>query len=209
MPGPPLTIWCNAEFPEPALTLLRKGVEGHRLIFSEQRSASVLASGAPDPLLAEANVAFGQPDPQSVLNAPGIAWVQLTTAGYTRYDNDVFREGLIFRGAMLSNSSSVFAQPCAEHAFAFMLAQARRLPEALDVQRGERGWPSLPIRAKCRLLQEQSILLLGYGAIARRLAEMLAPLRMDVRILRRRKSGDELGTVITPEELDRTLGEVD
>jgi phosphoglycerate dehydrogenase-like enzyme len=188
MASAPLTIWCNAEFPEPALSMLRNGVEGHRLLFSEQRSASVLASGAPDPLLAEANVAFGQPDPQSVLNAPGIAWVQLTTAGYTRYDNDAFREGLIFRGAMMSNSSSVFAEPCAEHALAFMLAQARQLPQSLDDQRGPREWPSLPLRANCRLLQEQSVLLLGYGAIARRLGELLAPFRMDVRILRSARS---------------------
>ncbi|MGV3531251.1 MAG: NAD(P)-dependent oxidoreductase, partial [Chthoniobacteraceae bacterium] len=117
--------------------------------------------------------------------------------------------GLIFRGAMVSNSSSVFAEPCAEHALAFMLAQARQLPQSLDDQRGSRGWPSLPLRANCRLLQEQSVLLLGYGAIARRLAELVAPFRMDVRILRRKKSGTEVGTVITPDELERTLGEVD
>lgn len=209
MSGASLTIWCNAEFPEPALTLLREGVRGHRLIFAAQRSASVLTSGAPDPTLGEADIAFGQPDPQSVLESPRISWVQLTTAGYTRYDTEQFRQGVASRGGKVSNSSQVFAEPCAEHALAFMLSQARQLPQSFEVQRGDRSWPSLPLRVNCRLLQGQSILLLGYGAIARRLVEMLAPFRMDVRVLRRQPTGEESGTVVAPEDLERALGEVD
>ncbi len=209
MAGAPLTIWCNAEFTDAAQALLQDGVRGHRLVFAAERSASVLTSGAPDPALAEAYIAFGQPDPRSVLDAPRIAWVQLTSAGYTRYDTEEFRTGLATRGGVMTNSSQVFAEPCAEHALAFLLAQARQLPQSFEVQRGDRSWPSLPLRAGCHLLRGQSILLLGYGAIARRLAEMLAPFHMDVRILRRRLTGDEQGTVVAEEDLERVLGEVD
>ncbi|MHA3774424.1 D-2-hydroxyacid dehydrogenase [Verrucomicrobiota bacterium sgz303538] len=204
-----LTIWCNSQFSGSALDLLKSGLESHRLLFSSKLSSSNLAAGVPDPTLAEADVAFGQPDPASAVQAPRLKWIQLTTAGYTRYDTDEFRTGLARKQAMLTNSSQVYDQPCAEHALAFMLAQARQLPQCLQAQE-ERSWESAAHRARSRLLAGQNVAILGFGAIARRLAHLLRPFNATVKAVRRKSASDEPGVeVIGLNELPAALRHAD
>lgn len=204
-----LTIWTNADFSEAARTQLVAGAKPHRLIFSAHLSASNLAKAAPDPALAEADIAFGQPDPASVLTSPRLRWAQLTTAGYTRYDTPEFRGAFSERGAKLTNSSGVYDEPCAEQALAFMLAQARQLPASHESQRTDRAWHHLERRAISRLLVGQSVVLLGFGAIGRRLAELLAPFAMKVTAVRRKPAGDENVAVVTEDQLDAALATAD
>jgi phosphoglycerate dehydrogenase-like enzyme len=110
---------------------------------------------------------------------------------------------------VLTNSSLVYDEPCAEHALAFLLSHARQLPASLDVQRTDRAWPTLERRAACSLLLEQHVVLLGFGAIGRRLAELLAPFRAKVTAVRRRPAGDENVAVVTEEHLDAALASAD
>ena len=170
-----LDIFCNHDFPAAAKGLLENGIAGHRLI------------GA----LAEADVALGQPDVTGVITAPRLRWAQLTSAGYTNYDRDDVRAAFTARAAALTKSSLVFDQPCAEHIVALMFAQARQLPAALAEQRGARGWPHKALRSRSRLLRGQTVVIAGLGSIARLVIGMLAPLRMEVTVLRRRVVGDE------------------
>jgi phosphoglycerate dehydrogenase-like enzyme len=58
-------------------------------------------------------------------------------------------------------------------------------------------------------LQGQSLLIIGYGAIAERLVELLAPFRMKITAMRRSPRGDEKVAVITPNQVDAALGEAD
>src|SRR5690348_8421823 len=125
----PLTIWCNAHYSEPVMDELRRGIGPHRLLQPDVRSASNLVPASADPLLAQADIALGQPDPQQVLAVPRLKWVHLTTAGYTRYDTESFRSAMKARGSLLTNSSSVYDEPCAEHILAMMLAVSRQLPQ--------------------------------------------------------------------------------
>src|SRR5688572_14028184 len=69
MPPPALTIWCNTPLPDSALQLLRDGTRGHKLILSQHQKVSTLTGGAPDPMLAEADVALGQPDPDLLMQS--------------------------------------------------------------------------------------------------------------------------------------------
>ena len=147
-----LTIWCNATLGEPALKLLRAEIAPHRLVFSSTPAASVLDAGRPDTTLASADVAFGQPDPDSLIQAQRVRWVHITSAGFTRYDRDDLRLALRRRGGLLTNSSHVFDEPCAQHALAMILALERQLPRALINQRGDRAWPMTELRAGSRLL---------------------------------------------------------
>src|SRR5437762_2996319 len=101
-----LTIWCNAEFPPDATQLLVDGTRGHRLVIDEERAANI-AVGGPSASMAEADIAFGQPDPGQIMELQTLRWVHLTSAGYTRYDREDLREALRKRGAQLTNSSSV------------------------------------------------------------------------------------------------------
>jgi phosphoglycerate dehydrogenase-like enzyme len=116
------TIWCNAALSERAEQLLVNGLDGHRLVFAEKRSASVLVAGASDAAFAEADVVFGQPDAADCLGRKRIKWVAVTSAGYGRYDTPEFLETWRARGAVFTSSSSVFAEPCAQHVLAMMLA---------------------------------------------------------------------------------------
>jgi phosphoglycerate dehydrogenase-like enzyme len=186
-----LTIWCNARFPEPATRELQQGVKPHRLIAPAAQEASNLVSGSSDPLLAQADIAFGQPDPKQIVELPRLRWIHLTSAGYTRYDNEQVRAGLKRRGAILTNSSMVYDEPCAEHVLSMLLAIARQLPQSWQQQAIERQWKYTEHRIHSRLIEGQTILLLGFGAIARRLVELLAPLRPTVLAVRRSVSGTE------------------
>ncbi len=204
-----LTIWCNTKFAPSILNPLRASVAPHRLVMASSPESSNLAGSARDPALADADVAFGQPDPDQVLELPRIKWVHLTTAGYTRYDNELFKTGLRSRGGALTNSSGVYNEPCAQHILAMMLSLARQLPTALLDQHGPRAWQYLPIRSASHLLLGQTAILYGYGAIARRLVELLQPFRMNLIGVRRKVRGDELIRVVTNDEADALLGQAD
>jgi len=203
------TIWTNAHFDDAPRAMLLAGIQPHRLIFSAQLSASNLAKAAPDPAMQDAAIALGQPDPDFALQCPALRWIHLTTAGYARYDHATFRTAFAGRGSALTNSSLVYNEPCAEHLLAFMLANARQLPPSLDTQRTDRAWPTLQRRADCRLLLEQNVVFLGFGAIARRLAELLAPFRAKVTAVRRRPAGDEAVAVIGEDQLPGALASAD
>src|SRR5687767_12425322 len=106
-------IWCNMAFPPAARQHLVEGVAGHTLLFPPTLTASNLASAPPDPQLAQAEIVFGQPAPEAILANANVRWVHLTSAGYERYDTAQFRQGFGGRGGMLTNSSGVYADPCA------------------------------------------------------------------------------------------------
>ncbi len=204
-----LTLWCNAKFSDADTRLLVEGTREHRLIISSQSSASVLVAGQPDPDLPRADIAFGQPDPAQCLAHERLRWVEVTTAGYTRYDTPEFREAFRARGAAFSNVSQVFADPCAQHVLAMMLALGRRLLPSYRDQLADRSWHYAERRYDSRLLTGQSVLLLGFGAIGRRLAELLAPFGLNLTAVRR-QTRSERGVRIIPEEhVSTALAEAD
>ena len=156
--------------------------------------------------LASCDVAFGQPDKQTVIKSPNLRWIHLSSAGYTNYDNDAVRGALKKRGAILTNSSSVYDEPCAQHALAMMLAFARQLPQ---IQRETGQWNSGTQRSNSFLLNEQTILMLGFGAIGQRLAELLEPFDCALFAFRRRERGDEDATIVNENQLETILGQAD
>ncbi len=194
-----LTIWCNAKFSEADTRLLTEGTRAHTLVFSSQASASVLVAGQADPSLVGADVAFGQPDVAQCLALPKLRWVEVTTAGYTRYDTPEFQETFRARGSIFSNVSQVFADPCAQHVLAMMLALGRQLLPSHKDQMSDHGWHYAQRRYDSRLLTGQTVVMLGFGAIGRRLAELLAPFGMKL-IAVRRQTRSERGVRVIPEE---------
>jgi phosphoglycerate dehydrogenase-like enzyme len=196
-----LTIWSNANLSPEASELLAQGVGEHRLL-TESPGSSNLAAGGHSELLQQADVAFGQPDVQQSMHIASLRWIQLNSAGYTLFDRDDLRATLRDRAAILTNSSSVYDEPCAEHVLAFMLAQARQLPQCFA---DRRNWNMMGHRAASRLMSDQTILILGFGAIGRRLAELLAPFNLTVIGIRQRVRGDEPIPVHPIAELDRLL----
>ena len=205
-----LTIWCNNDFTPAQAAEREQLIEGagpHRVLFFEPTDDG--RSGAARESLQDADIAFGSPDARAASECAGLRWVQLNTAGYTSYDHAEIKEKLKAHGTRLTNSSGVYDEPCAQHLLAMMLALARGLPSALEAQRGDRAWHMWDMRPGLRLLNGQTVLLLGYGAIARRLAELLGPLGMEVVAVRREVRGDETVRVLKSDAVDELLPAAD
>ncbi len=205
------TIWSNTQFSPAAETLLRQelAARGHRLVFSQAANANVLAGGAADPDLPGADIALGQPDPEQCLGLPELRWLEVVTAGYTRYDRPEFLEPWRERGAVFSNMSGVFAEPCAQHVLAMMLSLSRQLPASLRDQLDDQRWEYFQRRYDSSLLNGQTVLILSYGTIAKRLVELLAPFGMKIYALRRRAYSERGVHVIAEDRLSAVLPEVD
>jgi phosphoglycerate dehydrogenase-like enzyme len=204
-PPKPLTIWTNYYLPPAALELVRQGIGPHRLAFSANMQTSNLSANRADDSIRDADVIYGQPDPAALLQAPNVKWVHLTSAGYDRYDRPDLRAAFKDRGAVMTNSSSVYDEPCAQHALAMMLTLSRQLPQCQDDQRSARDWNYKQRRIDSYLLAGQTVVTLSYGAIARRLIEMLQPFGMKVYAVRREVRGDESVQTVSDREMDKVL----
>jgi phosphoglycerate dehydrogenase-like enzyme len=203
-----LTIWANPFLTASAGERLSRSTEQHKLIL-DQKPEHVLDIGTSDPRLALSDIVFGQPDPGAIIQSEKLRWLHLSSAGYSRYDTDEIRNALKKRSAIMTNSSSVFDEPCAEHLMAFLLADARQLFPSRDNQREARGWPQNDLREKARLLADQTFLIVGFGAIGRRLAELLAPYPVRVIGYRRTPHIGSAIRVVGPADLASTLADAD
>lgn len=161
---------------------LRVAAEGHELLSGRAAAPAELQ---------RADVAFGQPPIQAVIQSPRLRWIQLSSAGYGNYDTPELRAALSRRGAALTKSSFVYAAPCAEHVLAFMLAWARQLPQAVRLQLGGRSWPQAELRRRSALLRDQDVVIVGFGSIGAELVLLLAPFGLRCTGVRRDVRGDE------------------
>ncbi len=90
-----------------------------------------------------------------------------------------------------------------------MLCQSRTLPSLILNDATTHQWPFLESRAASRLLRGQSALLVGYGAIGRRLVELLTPFEMKLSAVRRSPRGDESIHIFAMSQLDEALRDID
>ena len=201
-------IWTNVILTEPARELLIGATKSNHLTFAEQPK-DVLAVGAPDSRLEDAEIVFGQPDPEFLERSQKLRWVHLSSAGYSRYDNQKFREALRAKGAVMTNSSSVFDEPCAEHVMAWLLADARQLYPAYDNQRDQHSWPQNRLRANVRLLADQKILIVGYGAIGTQLVQLLTPYHVSIVGYRRTPQSESPIPIVSQKDLPDALANAD
>ena len=197
-------IWTNVRLAEPELEVLRAGTKNHELIVADA-GPDVLAENKGDPQIAAAGIVFGQPNADDLLKSKNLRWLHVSSAGYTRYDRKEIWEHFSRDRIALTNSSSVFSEPCAEHALAVLLAQTRQLFPSYRDQLTNREWEQNPRRAVSSLLSEQTILIVGFGAIGHRLAEFLKPFGCTVFGFRRRPQPSPGVTVLSLEELAETL----
>lgn len=188
------TIWSNTRYEESETELLRERLRDRGYLLIREGRAEVL---------------FGQPTVGMIIDDPSVRWVHLDSAGYDRYDTDEFRRAAVERGLAVTNSSSVYNEPCAQHAAAMILSLARKLPYALKTQLEENAWPMMQLRKESYLLNGRKVVILGYGAIARKLAGLLRPFGVEISALRRTPVGDEEVEIFTSSELSDRLAAAD
>ncbi len=205
----PLKIFCDVKLSSDQLEFLKQSVSPHEILLPENPAASVLSPGVFDPKFKQADIAFGQPGLESILSSENLKWIQLTSASFTRYDTEEFRKTASEKNLKITNSSTVYAEPCAEHVFAFMLADSIRLPFSLKtrITSSSQNWADL--RKSNRLLRNQTVLILGFGAIALHLIDLLKPFSMNIIGRRRNPKGKETVPIITKKDLPQTLGKAD
>ena len=185
-----LRIWSNVNLSAAAAAQLAEQLAPHAVLWSEAPPGA--AAGRAEMRLEEADVLFGQPDVAQCLAAARLSWVHVTSAGWDRFDVPQVRAHLAARGAQLSSSSSVYSEPCAQHALGFMLAEARQLSRSARHQVTDHAWPQLETRAACTLLgPEATVALVGFGSIGVRIAELLSPFGVRVIGVRRTPTGRE------------------
>jgi phosphoglycerate dehydrogenase-like enzyme len=198
-------IWTNHSFTAGAgseLKELRESLSAHELfVFPPIENGT---SGESAEALRTTDIAFGTPHAEAILDCENIKWFHVNLAGYTPYDRADFREKFREQNRIMTNSSAVYVEPCAQHVLAMIMALARQLPGSLDNQRGAKEWPYDETRQSSYLLSGQTALILGFGTIGRRLAELLTPLRMKLIGFKRTIHGDETIRVVT----ENALGEV-
>ena len=183
---------------------LAQQVAPHRLVWRPP--------GTSDPTTAveAADILFGQPELERCLTATPPAWTHLNSAGWDRFNVPRVRDQFTARGAMLSTSSSVYSEPCAQHVLSLLLADARQLPRSIRHQATDHAWPQHETRAACTLLgPEATVLLVGFASIATRLVELLSPFGVRIVGVRRTPTGKEPVPTVATRDLLSILPEAD
>ena len=204
-----MNIFSDSPLSESAARILAEGTAPHEIIVPEKRLSSILAKPEPDPAFPLADIAFGQPDLDSIARSERLKWIQVSSAGFTRYDTPEFRALATARGLIVTNSSSVYASACAEHVFSFMLAQSRMLAPALRSHAANGSEEYFQLRGDSVSLRGQSLLILGFGGIASRLVKLLEPFDMQITAMRRHPRGDEGLPTVMPANLAGALASAD
>lgn len=144
-------------------------------------------------------------DDDILRSAATLVWHHVPWAGVER----IATQAMIDQGVTLTNSRGISAPNMAEHAIAFMLAFARAFPEFWREQqrRSWRGWDDRPAFFE---LTNQTVLLLGTGAIGQAIAARLHPFGCRI-IGARRTTGSLAGfdQVVTFDTVSDVLPEVD
>ncbi len=135
--------------------------------------------------------------------APRLRWVQLDSAGVDAYltIHRVARAAPV----QLTHLAGFYDRAVAEAALAGILAYYRQLPALLQAQPLAR-WIKPEIEPAIRSLAGESVLILGAGAIARRLARLLASFEAHVQFFARTARAGSLTTVA---QLEAALGNAD
>lgn len=202
-----LKIWTNHNFTSEDLKEFQENLSGYELfIFPPTENGT---NGEPARALQNADVAFGTPDADAVLKAENVKWFQVDLAGYAPYDRADFKENFQSAGRIFTNSSAVYVEPCSQHVLAMMMSLARLLPALLDNQRGKKDWDYDATRANSYLLNGQTALILGFGTIGKRLAELLAPMKMNLIGFKRTIRGDEPIKMVSENKIDEILPSAD
>lgn len=198
------TIWTNVSLTEAEETWLRQQVEPYELI-RDLSAVNNLTEGKGDPAAQEAEILFGQPAVIDILHSNKTNWIHLTSAGYTRYDTKEVKAHLKQNQISFTNSSSVYDLPCAEHALSLIFTHNRLLLESDRAQ----TWTYDDQRPRMRVLKDQNVLIVGYGAIGRKLTELLKPFGCHIKGIKRTVTGNEEVECDQIGNLDSHLGWAD
>lgn len=142
--------------------------------------------------------------------AKKLRWIHAPTAAVHQF----MFPGLIESQVLLTNSTEVHGPVVAEHVIALILALAKKIPQAVLLQR-QRVWGQESMWNEGQHLLEiagATLGLIGVGSIGRRVARMASALGMRVIAVREhveREAPQGVAAVYATGELDKLLGQSD
>lgn len=170
---------------------LRQEVQIHELLFLENE-------GEANHDIGSCEIVFGNPSPRVIPESQNLKWVQLESVGFGEYA-DLDWPALDGR-ITLTNLAGFFANPVAETALAGLLALGRGIDRLVRLQDARR-WNSDTLRTELRLLRNASVVMVGFGAINQRLAELLDPFDCQITTIRSNTPHQVLDTALATADI--------
>ena len=209
---PELVKQIEAVDPRIELRMLGQAFRGERRYPSELEAQT--ARRELEEAMAEAEVVYGfwgpglfetYPTPEVLhRQAPGLRWIQLTSAGMDR----AARSGLVESDFMLTSSSGLHATPIGEFVLCVMLMFCKGMHGAVRAQ-GRREW----LRYMPQELYGQTVGVVGMGHIGTEVARLAKAFGCRVLATRRsitaRTSDDVADELLPPSDLPELLAESD
>lgn len=119
-------------------------------------------------------IIFGNPPRDWLAQCRVLQWLQLDSTGFGEYEALAWDHMENRERPVVTNLSGFYAEPVAETCLAGILALMRGMDQCADLK-ARRHWRGAAIRPGLRLLADAAVVLFGFGAINRRLAEILQP----------------------------------
>ena len=140
--------------------------------------AGLLRDGQPlHPAFRRCEIAFGNPPPEWLAAAPELRWVQLESTGFGEYASlEWIAAG---RRPVFTNLAGFFAEAVAETCLAGILALYRGMDTCASLKE-TKTWLGEALRPRLRTLAGRNVILFGFGAINRRMAELLQPFDCEI-----------------------------
>lgn len=151
-------------------------VDLERKLLSEHAASLEIADGTPEDVLAKASDADALLTTYFPMQAETLSQLKQCKiiARYGIGVDNIDLETARQLGIRVTNVPDYSVHEVASHAFAMLLALLRRIPQADEYVRNG-GWPIAALRP-LRRLSELTFGLIGYGRIARQLADFIRPL---------------------------------
>ncbi len=159
-------------------------------------------------LMGDVEIAAGHVAPALLAKAPNLRWYQQWGAGA---DWLMRHPEIAARDFIVTNASGVHAIQISEHILAFLLAFARRLPDAVRAQSQHRWQRQASPGDSVFELAGKTLVLIGVGAIGARTAQVAAALGVRVLGIRRNAGNAAPGVeqICGPERLHDFLPQAD
>ena len=129
------------------------------------------------PIFDVCEIVFGNPPSGWILESAALRWVQLESVGFGDYTSLDWNQ--LGQRVQITNLAGFFAEAVAESILAGILASYRGI-DSLVALRHRHEWQGDSLRTALRTLVDANVTLFGFGAINRRVAELLVPFRCRV-----------------------------
>jgi phosphoglycerate dehydrogenase-like enzyme len=141
----------------------------------------------------QCEVVFGNPSADWVAQSPRLRWLQLESVGFGEYAALNWAD--LGKSLRMTNLAGFFAEPVAESILAGILGLYRGI-DHLVLFRQQRHWEGDALRPLLKTLAGTRVVLFGFGAINRRLGELLGPFRCEVTTFAREWRADDLDAAL-------------